>query len=103
MREAILDLTGFRDITGESNKKREKVSFKQLTFRLSKVIEKSSELFSRQFERNNIELIQGSARFKDQHTIEVVNKNGKITHEIEAGHFLISTGSRPRESTRDTF
>ena len=47
------------------------------------------ELYTRQLEKLNIDFIKGSARFLDQHTIQV---NDTV---IKAKHIVIATGSEP--------
>jgi dihydrolipoamide dehydrogenase len=43
-----------------------------------------------------LELLYGDARFIDKNHIEVKDRQGKML-KVEAEHFLIATGSRPRE------
>lgn len=52
-------------------------------------IERSRNSYQLGFERRNVEVIQGYARFLDPHTVEV---NGE---EIRAKHILIATGAKP--------
>lgn len=52
-------------------------------------IERSRASFNRTFERNNVTVIKGYARFVDAHTIEV---NGE---EYRANHIVIATGAKP--------
>ncbi len=44
--------------------------------------------------RNNIEVIEGFARFVDPHTLEVDDGSG-ILRKLTAGHFVIAPGSHP--------
>ncbi|MDE1549652.1 glutathione-disulfide reductase [Jeotgalibaca caeni] len=52
-------------------------------------IERSRNSYQVGFERRNVEVIEGYARFLDPHTVEV---NGE---EIRAKHILIATGAKP--------
>lgn len=53
------------------------------------------ETFFNQAGSGNIQLISGHARFVDESTIEVKDKNKQ--HLIKGKYFIIATGSRPRE------
>lgn len=53
------------------------------------------ETFFNQDGSGNIQLISGHARFVDESTIEVKDKNKQ--HLIKGKYFIIATGSRPRE------
>lgn len=44
--------------------------------------------------RNNIELVEGIARFVDPHTLEVDDGSG-VLRQLTAGHFVVATGSHP--------
>ncbi len=46
------------------------------------------------YERNNIEVIEGHARFTDQHSVEVTDDAGSSCH-FTADNFVIATGSHP--------
>ena len=48
------------------------------------------------FKKNKVEYKQGAATFKDDHTVEVVNSEGK-KELIKAKNFIIATGSTPNE------
>lgn len=52
-------------------------------------IDRSRNSYQAGFERRNVEVIEGHARFIDAHTLEV---NGE---EIRAKHILIATGAKP--------
>ena len=46
------------------------------------------------YERNNVEVIEGHARFSDPHTLEVTNETGSSRH-FTADNFVIAAGSHP--------
>lgn len=46
------------------------------------------------YARNNVEVIEGIARFVDSHTLEVNDGSG-IMRQLTADHFVIATGSHP--------
>jgi dihydrolipoamide dehydrogenase len=53
------------------------------------------ETFTNKSEKGNLSLITGHARFIDATTIEVEEKSNRLI--IKGTHFIIATGSRPRE------
>lgn len=97
LREAILFLTGFHDNSfyGQEYPIRD-VTISQLNYRLHRVIDEEKELVRRQFERNGVRLIQGTARFEDNHTMIVLDKTFQIQYKLKASSFLIAVGSKPR-------
>ncbi len=70
-----------------------KVDFAQLLGEASQVIAKQVAMRRRFYERNEVPVLQGSARFADAHTIEVVN-GGRVTR-LQANHVVLAAGSRP--------
>lgn len=97
LREAILDLTGFyeRSFYGK-NLSEKKISINDLNYRLNIVLEEQRKLILRQFEKNKIQFMHGTARFIDPYHLEVLDADRKVKCHIEAEMFLIAGGSRPR-------
>jgi NAD(P) transhydrogenase len=97
LREAILDLTGFhqRSFYGKENEEAE-ISISDLNYRLDKVLEQQRRVISRQFRKNNIRFVVGSAFFVSPNEIGVVNKEENQEYRIKADKIFISTGSKPR-------
>lgn len=104
LREAIVDLTGFfeRSFYGQDKEIRS-VSINDLNFRLSKVLEEERNMITRQFKKNNIQFIQGTARFENQHMLIVVDNDYRLKYQIKANFIVISTGSKPRNPTNVPF
>lgn len=75
-----------------------KFSFPELLATANAVIAKQVDLREGFYDRNDIELIPGNARFIDAHTIEVDDPE-HATRRICAEAFLIATGSRPFRPT----
>lgn len=99
LREAILDLTRFHDRSfyGEGEGwKRSEVSLTDLTFRLNKVLDNERRKVERQLRKNNVERIHGEARFINNLQIDVINEDGKVSHQVLGDYFVIATGSKPR-------
>lgn len=96
-REAVVDLTRFyeRHFEGKEEMMPE-VTIDDLNYRLKTVIHEERNIITRQFKKNNIEFIQGSARFENQNTLIVVDENFRLKYQIEAACFVIAVGSNPR-------
>ncbi len=73
LREAILYLSGFRQRSfyGKAYSLKEKISVTDLSFRIQAVLERELAVVRSQLHRNGVTTIYGTARFLDQHTIEV--------------------------------
>jgi len=71
-----------------------KFSFPELLATANSVIAKQVNLREGFYDRNDVALIPGSARFIDAHTIEVESP-GRVKQHISADAFVIATGSRP--------
>jgi NAD(P) transhydrogenase len=97
LREAILDLTDFyeRSFYGRNRAIRE-ISINDLNYRLNIVLEEQRKMLLRQFEKNKIRLIHGSARFQDKNHVVVIGERGSPQFRITADYSLIATGSKPR-------
>jgi NAD(P) transhydrogenase len=99
LREAILDLTGFRERSFygvQKGREKAKVSIHDLLFRLDKVLCQQGKLIREQFASNDIRVIQGAASFRTVNVLEVMGEEGRGTYWIEAQRIIIATGSRPR-------
>lgn len=97
LREAIVNLTDFnnRNFYGQDHPIRE-VSINDLNFRLNKVIEEEKNMVVRQFKKNNVQLITGSARFENPHQLIVMDEEFRIRYQIIGEYIIIATGSKPR-------
>ena len=97
LREAILDLTDFhtRSFYGKDHEIK-KVSVNDLNYRLYKTIEEERNIIYRQFKKNDIRLITGTARFENPHVLIIVDKDFRIQYQIRSEFFVIATGSNPR-------
>ncbi len=95
MREAVLHLTGFwqRSFYGSSYSVKESITAEDLRSRTHQVIHLETDVFLRQFRRNHIEIINGSASFLDTHRIAV--QGLADLEEISGDFILIATGTSP--------
>jgi NAD(P) transhydrogenase len=104
LREAILDLTGFNERSFYSKEQEPKdFSILNLTFRLQKVLAEERELVLRQFRKNNILLIFGTASFEDKNQMSIKDYSGQEIYRIRADKILIATGSSPRDPSNIPF
>lgn len=96
-REAVVDLTRFYDRHFEGiDYVLPDVTIGELNKRLNAVISEEKNIIVRQFKKNGIEFIQGSARFENQHTLIIVDKDHRLKYQLKADIFVIATGSNPR-------
>jgi NAD(P) transhydrogenase len=98
LREAILYLSGYRQrvFYGRGYKLKSRITMKDLMFRVQDVIRRELEVVRSQLQRNGIEIVEGEARFRDPHTIEV--HSGDQTTLLPAANVLIACGTRPAHS-----
>lgn len=104
LREAIIDLTRFheRNFYGHLVELHD-IAISDLYNRLHKVIDEERNMVYRQFKKNGIVLIQGTARFENSHTLVVSDEEYRIHQEITAKHIIIATGSKPRNPNNIPF
>lgn len=79
---------------GGGSQIREQPRFKDLIKSAQSVIMRQSRMRSTFYERNEVEVIEGEARFVDAHTIDVIQARG-AREMLTAKHFVVATGSRP--------
>lgn len=69
---------------------------KSLMYRLDQVLTAHEEVMQSQIERNDVEHVQGRARFVSPHEIEITRIDGS-SDVVRAETVVIATGSRPRQ------
>ena len=76
-------------------------AFKHLDLEYPDLIRAAEDVVRRQvrlrrgfYERNDVELVDGHARFVDPHTVEVVSDTGRI-ERVRGEKFLVAVGTRP--------
>jgi NAD(P) transhydrogenase len=96
IREAILYLTGLnqRAIYGQSYRLKEVVSIDDISKRTRHVVEREREIIRDQLLRNHVTVLDGCARFVDQHTIAVDGRDDS-ERRLTAKAVVIATGSTP--------
>lgn len=96
-REAVVDLTRFYDRHFEAKKYiSPDVTIDELNARLYQVTIEERDVIARQFKKNGIPFISGSARFENANTLIVVDRDFRLKYQIKSEVFVIATGSNPR-------
>ena len=97
LREAVLYLTGFaqRDVYGASYRVKSDITIADLLSRTQHVVGREVEVVRNQLLRNHVELLGGTARFEDPHTVTVQGEARGDHSTVTAEHVVIATGTRP--------
>jgi NAD(P) transhydrogenase len=100
LREAVLDLSGFRSraFYGASYRVKENITIQDLLVRTNQVIAHEIDIARHQLLRNHVELISAAAAFVDPHTLRLDMIDGSTSRTISAGSIVIASGT---ETTRD--
>ena len=95
LREAVLYLTGLsqRDLYGQSYRVKEDITMEDLSRRSRHVVEREREVVRDQLARNRVALLQGEARFVDDHTVAV--RSGSGEQRVSAENIVVAVGTRP--------
>ncbi len=101
LREAVLDLSGFRSraFYGASYRVKENITIQDLLVRTNQVIEHGIDIARHQLMRNHVELISANAAFADPHTLRLDLIDGSTSRTVSAAKIVIATGT---ETTRDS-
>jgi len=96
LRETVLNLTGWRErgFYGRAYRVKKDIEAKDLMMRLHMTLDHEVDVLEHQFARNSVHTLRGTARFLDQHRVEVVLDNGDM-RVIQGERVLISVGTRP--------
>ena len=100
LREAVLYFSGFRQrlFYGRNYMLKDNISMQDLLFRAQAVRSREVEVIKAQLRRNGVTTYEGSARFIDEHTLEVSVEGDPIL--LRAEKVLIACGTRPAHSDR---
>src|SRR2546423_7503435 len=95
LREAVLHLTGAskRGLFGESYRVKRDITVADLIYVSQQVIQHELQLVRSHFDRNQIDLIWGTASFEAPNRLQVVRPND--SEHMTADKFFIATGTRP--------
>jgi NAD(P) transhydrogenase len=103
LREAVLYLTGLsqREMYGQSYRVKEEITVGDLAARTQHVVGREIDVVRSQLVRNRVQLLSGTGRFEDPHTVCVTDEAGR-TASYRAEKIIIATGTRPaRPATID--
>ena len=97
LKDAIYYLHGFklRSFTNITYSLKKNMTLRDLMARKDLVIKHEQEVITDQLERNDVEIIQGTASFVDPHILKVFAKS-RDADLLTAPFIVIATGSRPR-------
>lgn len=70
------------------------IPLSQVLARAHRIIESQVDVHTRFYERNNVDLLMGHARFTDAHTLSIQSRDGG-QDTLTFDHAVIATGSRP--------
>ena len=108
LREAVLYLTGFaqRDMYGASYRVKSEITISDLLARTAHVVGREVEVIRSQLLRNHVDLLGGTARFVDEHTVTVDGETRGDHNTVTAANIVIarapSPPGRPRSSSTTT-
>ena len=97
MREAVLYLTGMnmREIYGQNYRVKDQITVQDLLARTTHVIGREIEIIRSQLFRNGVDLINGTGRFVDSHTLAVRPPDSDQDKLITADYIVIAVGTHP--------
>jgi NAD(P) transhydrogenase len=100
LREAVMELSGYHGKTfyGQSFQVKETITIDDLFRRTNHVIQHEIDVLRSQMARNGIELIQATASFADEHTVNLEAVDGRGLRLARARYIIIAVGTR---ATRD--
>ena len=103
IREAIFQLTGIavRNLYGNNYRGQGEISLQDLSFRVTSIVSRETEVIRAQLKRNGVAIFQGAAQFVDPHTIEVKGESGRVT--LRGANILIACGTRPARDSHIPF
>jgi len=97
LREAVLYLTGFaqRDMYGASYRVKSEITIGDLLARTRHVVGREVEVIRSQLLRNHVDILFGTARFEDEHTVTVQGELRGDHNTVTAEYIVIATGTKP--------
>ena len=101
LRHAIQEITNYRrnPLFGKAMSE-SPPAFPDLVHSAASVIDRQADMRQGFYDRNGVEVLEGHARFVDQHTVEVERPEGP-PERISAKHFVIAVGSGPYHPPQD--
>lgn len=95
LREAVLHLTGHskRGLFGRTHKVKRDITIADLTYVSQQVINNELDVIRNAFDRNDVELVWGTAHFEGPNLLHIQKDDG--IDMLMADKFVIATGTRP--------
>lgn len=89
--------TGFAQgaMYGASYRVKSEITISDLLARTQHVIGREVELIRNQLMRNHVDLLGGTARFEDEHTVTVQGEARGDHNTVTAANLVIATGTKP--------
>ena len=96
LRETVLNLSGWRErgFYGRSYKVKSDITAKDLQQRLQLTIQHEVEVLQNQFERNNVEMVSGYAKFVSKNEISITLNDDEVVC-VEFDKLLLAVGTKP--------
>ena len=100
LREAVLDLSGYREreFYGASYSVKQHITMQDLLLRTDKVIRHEIDVTRHQLQRNGIDLIAASASFTGADTVQLDHVDGSTSRRVRCRNVMIASGT---EVTKD--
>jgi NAD(P) transhydrogenase len=100
LREAVLDLSGYRsrEFYGASYTVKQNITIQDLLVRTNKVIQHEIDVTRHQLMRNGVEVISATATFCGPETVRLDFIDGSTARTVSARNIVIATGT---DTTRD--
>lgn len=105
LREAVLYLTGMnqRELYGASYRVKQDITIADLLSRTQHVVGREVQVVRAQLLRNHVELLAGTARFLDPHTVTVEGVHRGDRHAVSGEKIVIATGTKPARPAQVDF
>jgi len=104
LKDAIYYLHGakLRSFTNMSVSLKKSFTMRDLMARKDHVIKNELAIITNQLERNDVEIVHGTASFVNPHTVKIIKQHGH-EEQLSADFIVIATGSRPRREPGVSF
>src|SRR5262247_235393 len=86
LREAALRLSGYRErgIYGASYTAKQRITMRDLLFRVDQVVSNEIDVARHQLLRNGVDIVNASASFIDAHRVRLDLVEERVSHEVSA-------------------
>jgi len=95
LREAALRLSNYRErgIYGASYSFKERITMRDLLFRVDQVVANEIDVARHQLLRNGVDIINATASFIDPHRVSLDMTDERVSHEVSAEYIVIAVGT----------